>query len=44
MLQSFAQQQLVVSHAVEIARVQQREPASIAAWMVAMLSVRSAGP
>jgi hypothetical protein len=37
-----ADQHFIVAHAIEIAGVEQ--PASSAAWMVAMLSPRSAGP
>ena len=37
-------EQLVVAHAVEVAGVEQRDAASRAAWIVAMLSSSSAGP
>jgi hypothetical protein len=33
-----------LAHAVAVAGVEQRDPASTAAWIVAMLSASSAGP
>ena len=43
-LERLAEQQLVVARAVEVAGVEERDARVEAAWIVARLSARSAGP